>query len=49
MPDRESLRMNETRRVERRVELERLVEALNDELDMFMQTGATDKSMCNGV
>ena len=49
MPDRDSLGMNDTRRVERRVELERLVEALNDELDMFVQTGATDKSMCNGV
>ena len=37
------------RRVERRTELERLGESLNDELDMFMETGATDKSMCNGV
>ena len=49
MPDQERLRMNETRRVERRVKLERLVVALNDELDMFVQTGATDNSMCNGV
>ena len=45
----DSLRMTEMRRVKRRAELERLVDALNDELDMFVETGSTDRSMCNGV
>ena len=45
----DDLRMNESRRVEKRAEMEQLVEALKDELNMFMDTGSADKSMCYGM
>ena len=49
MPDVESLRMNETRRVEKRSGLERLGDALRDDLDLFVETGSSDRSMCNDM
>ena len=41
--------MNETRRVEKRSELERLGDALRDDLELFVETGSMDRSMCNDV
>ena len=49
MPDLDSLRMNKTRRVEKRNELERLGDALRDDLELFVETGSTDRSMCNDM
>ena len=49
MPDLDSLRMNETRRVEKRNKLERLGDTLWDDLELFVETGSTDRSMCNDV
>ena len=49
MPDMESLRMNETRRVEKRSELERLGDSLRDNLELFVETGGSDRSMCNDM
>ena len=41
--------MNETRRVEKRSKLERLGDALRDNLELFVETGSMDRSMCNDV
>ena len=49
MPDVESLRMNNTRSVKTRGELESLINTLKDDLELFVETGGSDRSMCNGV
>ena len=41
--------MNDARRVKTRSELESLVNTLKDNLELFVETGGSDRSMCNGV
>ena len=41
--------MNNTRSVKARAELESLVNTLKDDLELFVETGGSDRSMCNGV
>ena len=41
--------MNDTRRVEKRRELESLADNLRDDLELFVETGSSDRSMCNDV
>ena len=41
--------MTETRRLEKRAKMEHLVEALMDDLNLFMETGSEDKTLCYGV
>ena len=45
----DALRMNESRRLEKRAEMEHLIEVLMDELNMFTDTGSADMTMCHGV
>ena len=49
MPGQEGLRMNNTRMMNSRAELESVVSTLNDDLNLFMDTGGMDRSMCSGV
>ena len=49
MPEVESLRMNNARSVKTRSELESLMNTLKDDLELFVETGGSDRSMCNGM
>ena len=41
--------MNNTRMVNSRAEMESIVSTLNDDLNLFTETGGLDRAMCNGV
>ena len=41
--------MKNMRSVKARAELESLVNTLKDDLELFVETGGSDRSMCNGV